>query len=74
MEQSRRLSEGNGASQQIVEHHKAVHCPLEFARLQEGSKQAHIHRDTAQLERELAPMVCVVCDHKVAEELLKHFG
>ena len=54
VKQPRRLSKGDGTTKQIVEHHKAVHCTLEFPGLQEGSKQAHIHWDTAQLERELA--------------------
>ena len=74
VEQSRRLCKGNGSAKQVVQHHKAVHGSLGFAGLEPGSNQAHIHGDAAQLERELAPVVCVVCDHKVAEELLKHFG
>lgn len=37
VKQPRRLSKGDGTTKQIVEHHKAVHCTLEFPGLQEGS-------------------------------------
>lgn len=74
MEQSGRLRKGNGAAQQIVQHHKAAHSPLESAGIQKGNKQAHVHGNAAELEGKLAPVIGVIRNHIIAEELLEYFG
>ena len=73
MEQTGRLGKCNGSTQEIIQHHEAMQCPTQFSRLQPGNNQAQIHWNAAQLERELTPVIGAVCDHIVAEELLKHF-
>ena len=74
VEQTGRLGKRNGSTQEIIQHHEAMQCPPQFSRLQPRNNQAQIHWNAAQLEWELTPMIGAVCNHIVAEELLKHFG
>lgn len=73
VEQSGRLGKGNSSTQEIIQHHEAMQCPTQFSRFQPRNNQAQIHWNAAQLEWELTPVIGAICDHIVAEELLKYF-
>ena len=73
MEKAGGLCEGNGTAQQIIQHHKAIHTPLQFARFQPGGDQAQVQRNAAQLKGKIPPGLPVVHNEKVVEQLLEQF-
>ena len=72
MQQTGGLREGDRATQQVVQHHEAVHSALQLTGLQPGGNQTHIHGNAAKLERKVAPGIAVVHHHKIIEELLEN--
>ena len=74
LQKTGRLSEGNSASQKIIQHHKAQKAFLHLAGLQKRSDQAQIHRYRAELERKYPPGVVVVVHVKVEEKLFINLG
>lgn len=52
---------------------KGAECPPETCR-NKWYQQAQIHRDAAQLERKIPPIVLAVKEHKIQKELLVQFS
>ena len=71
-QQSGRFSEGNGATKEVIQHHKAVRRPLKSPGSHPGNDQAQVHRDAAQLERELSPAIPIILQDKEVKQLLEH--
>ena len=73
VQQAGGFCERDRAAQQIVQHHKTIHTALQSPGFQPRDNEAHIQRDTAQLEGKITPGILVVHHDKIVKELLHDF-
>ena len=70
VQKTRGFCKRNGSTQQIVQHHKAIHATLQLSGFDPRCDQAHIHGDAAQLKRKVPPGVAVIHHREIIKELL----